>query len=323
MSDDVAISALRRKAGAGRPPPEPSAHSPGSLLRKAVAQAAEDLHSLVAVVAGFSESRPGLTALMEALPDPALLMSMTDANGRRGLAVADGQVVTALVEHLTTGRVVPGEAAPRRPTRTDAVMVSDFLDRILGLFDEVLLALPDAPPIRGFRYSSRLAEPRMVQMALSDAEYLLYRMRLDLGRGARSGEVLLAFPPATARVSGSSPVDAAGWQRDLDAAVMQSEVPIRAVLNRLAVPLDEITRWKPGDMLDIPVAALTAVELEGVDGRVVAMAKLGQVSGHRAVRIQTLGGPETKPAAARPITARRDTSSEDDQTIDDSVATEK
>ena len=50
MNDEAAISALRRKAGAGRPAPEPSALSPGSLLRKAVARAAEDLHELVGTV---------------------------------------------------------------------------------------------------------------------------------------------------------------------------------------------------------------------------------------------------------------------------------
>lgn len=323
MTDDAAISALRRKAGAGRPPPEPSALSPGSLLRKAVSRAAEDMHELVASVAGFGENRLGLTALLETLPDPALLMSMTDANGRRGLAVADVQVISALVEHLTTGRIVPGEAAPRRPTRTDAVMVSDFLDRFLGLFDEMLQTLPDVPPVRSFRYSALLAEPRMVQMALEDVDYRLYRLRIDLGRGARSGEMLLAFPFAAARATGPGPADAAGWQRDLDAAVMQSEVPVRAVLHRVLMPLDDITRWRPGDMLDIPVAALTAVELEGIDRRVVATAKLGQVTGHRALRIQTLGDPETKSAPPRPVAGATGPADDPDHTIEGSLADEK
>ena len=99
MKDDAANSALRRKAGAGRPPPEPSALSPASLLRKAVAQAAEDMHELVATVAGFGESRVTLATLLEGLPNPALLMVMADSDGRRGLAIAAVQIVTALVEH--------------------------------------------------------------------------------------------------------------------------------------------------------------------------------------------------------------------------------
>ena len=162
MTDDAAISALRRKAGAGRPPPEPSALSPGSLLRKAVSRAAEDMHELVASVAGFGENRLGLTALLETLPDPALLMSMTDANGRRGLAVADVQVISALVEHLTTGRIVPGEAAPRRPTRTDAVICADLLDRLFEVYEENISILSESSLLSGYRYATPLLDPRMI-----------------------------------------------------------------------------------------------------------------------------------------------------------------
>lgn len=330
MTDDAANSALRRKAGAGRPPPEPSALSPASLLRKAVAQAAEDMHELVATVAGFDESRVTLGALIEGLPDPALLMLMAAQDGRRGLAIADVQIVTALVEHLTMGRIVPGEAAARKPTRTDAVMVSDFLDRVLGLFDRALNTLGDAPPVVSFRCGTVLAEPRMVQMALEDVDYRLYRLRIDLGRGARVGEALLAFPFAKVRSVGASPADAAGWQKNLKAAVMQSEVPVRAALHRVVMPLSEIVRWEPGQMLEIPASALAAVELEGVDGRVVGTAKLGQVAGNRALRVQTMGDPETKPTSMRAVAAPRvsagqqpdDLAADVDDAIEGRLATE-
>lgn len=303
MTDDAAITALRRKAGAGRPPPEPSALSPGSLLRKAVAQAAEDLQELVAAVVGFGESRVKLGELIECLPDPALLMSMTAADGRRGLAIGDVQIVTALVEHLTTGRIVPGAAADRKPTRTDAVMVSDFVDRFLGHFDAALATLGDAPPVAGFRYGAVLAEPRMAQMALEDVDYRLYRLRIDLGRGARSGEIMLAFPFVKAGSTGPAQVDMADWQADLNAAVMQTEVPVRAVLYRILLPLAEIACWAPGEMLTLPATALAAVEVEGLDGRVVAGAKLGQVAGHRALRLLTIGDSETRPASIRAVAA--------------------
>ena len=306
MNDNSAISALQRKAGAGRPPPEPSALSPGSLMRKAVAQAAEDLQEMVAAVVGFGESRATLTELVEGLTDTTLLMSLSAADGRRGLAIVDVQIVTAVVEYLTTGRIVPKEAQDRRPTRTDAVMVSDFLDRTLGRFDDALTTLPDPPPVAGFRYSSVLVEPRVVQMALEDVSYRLYRLRIDLGRGARTGEVTLAFPFERSRGAGSGPVDIEGWQKDLNAVVMQSEAPVRAVLHRVLMPLSQIARWTSGQVLEIPAIALSSVELEGIDGRVAATGRLGQVNGYRALRLQTTGDPPPRPKLAHTVMRQAD-----------------
>jgi flagellar motor switch protein FliM len=300
MKDDAAISTLRRKAGAGRTPPEPAAMSPAAFLRKAVAQAGEDLHGLVATVAGFGESRATLSELVDGLPDPALLMSLIAHDGRRGLAIVDVQVVAALVEHLTTGRIVPGEAASRMPTRTDAVMVSDFLDRFLAEFDQGLEVLADAPPVSGFRYGARLAEPRMVQMALADVGFRLYRLRLDLGRGARGGELVLALPFDKVKAPGAGAGDSAGWKRNLAANVMAAEAPLRAVLHRVLTPLSEVAGWIPGALLEIPAGSVFEVEVEGLDGRVVATGSLGHVAGDRAVRLQTAGTSSIPSAKLRP-----------------------
>jgi flagellar motor switch protein FliM len=291
MTDVAEISTLRRKLGATRPASEPEGTSPAGLLRKAVAKAGEDLHGLVAAVTGFGESRAGLGDIMEGLPEPALLMSLVSRDGRRGLAVADVQLVTALVEHLTTGRIVQGEAASRRPTRTDAVMVSDFLDRFLAEFDEGLAGLAAASPVSGFRYGALFAEPRMAQMSLAEVSYGVYRLRIDLGRGARTGEITLAFPASRAPEPVAGAGSAAEWNKELAACVMEAKATLWAVLHRFNVPLSAISHWKPGVLLEIPMESVTAVELEGLDGCVVATGKLGHVAADRAVRLLTTGTP--------------------------------
>ena len=72
-------------------------------------------------------------------------------------------------------------------------------------------------------------------------------------------------------------------------AVMCAEVPVRAVLYRVTVPLADISDWAVDQLLELPSGSLTSVELEGMDGRVAATVKLGQVGGMRAVRIGAPG----------------------------------
>lgn len=168
-------------------------------------------------------------------------------------------------------------------------MVSDFLDRMLCHFDRTHGLLVDAPPVTGFRFATVLAEPRMIQMALADTGYRAYRLRIDLGRGARAGEVLLAFPLGSTQSGRQPGTDDADWQDALSDAVMCAEVPVRAVLHRVMVPLTDISEWAVDQLLELPSGSLTSVELEGMDGRVAATVKLGQIGGMRAIRIGAPG----------------------------------
>ena len=68
---------------------------------------------------------------------------------------------------------------------------------------------------------------------------------------------------------------------------MTAPVMLDAVLERLQLPLAQVTALKPGMTLAVPTAAINRTELVAARGYVVARVRLGQVNGFRAVRLVT------------------------------------
>ena len=314
MTKEAQPSAMRRKAGAGRPPPEIGRLTAAKAVRACVVQAADDVAGLAAAAGTVEESRTTLAPFIETVPDPALLALVEGPGGRYGMIVLDVQVVAALIEMQTTGRVVPRPAEPRAPTRTDAIMCADFIDRLLELVDQRVAEaeLELAPAISGFRYGIALAEKRAIVMSLEDIPYREFRFEVDLGRGAKSGatQILLPFDPPGAARAGGAEVEA--FAKAMRAQVLDSQAVLSASLFRRRMSLAEVAALEVGSLLHLPRAALTEITVEALDGTAVANGRLGQVNGHRAVRLTLPGatgasgatgaagaiGPAASPASA-------------------------
>ncbi len=279
---------MRRKAGAGRPPPEIARVTAAKAVRWAVVQAADDTAGLAATAGLVEEARTTLDPFIEGLPEPALLALLEGPGERFGLVVLDTQVLAALIEMQTTGRVVARPAEPRVPTRTDAIMCADFIDRTLELVDERVreAELEVAPAVTGFRYAIALAEARAIAMSLEDIPYRRFRFDIDLGQGAKSGvmQILLPFDPPGERRKGGAEAEA--FADAMRAQVMETEAVLTATLFRREMTLAQAARLQVGDILTLPRETLTAVSLEALDGKVVARGRLGQQNGHRAVRLE-------------------------------------
>ncbi len=291
---------MRRKAGAGRPPPEIGRLTAAKAVRAAVVQAADEVAGLAASAGLVEERRTTLDPFVEAVADPALLALVEGPGSRYGLMVLDVQMVAALIEIQTTGRVVPRPAEPRTPTRTDAIMCADFIDRLLDLLDERVAEaqLDVAPAMTGFRYGLALSEKRAIAMTLEDIPYREFRFDVDLGRGAKSGamQILLPFdPPGTVR---NGAAEAEVFAQALRAQVLETEAVLTTTLFRRRMSLAEVAAFEVGTRLVLPRAALGSITVEGLDGTVVATGRLGQVNGHRAVRLTVAGGG-VDPAADR------------------------
>jgi len=298
---------MRRKAGVGRPPPEIGRLTAAKAVRAAVVQAADEVAGLAATAGLVDESRTTLAPFIEALPDPALLALVEGPGMRFGLVVLDAQAVAALIEMQTTGRVVARPAEPRPPTRTDAIMCADFIDRWLELVEQraAEVELEVAPAMSGFRYGLALAESRAIVMTLEDIPYRAFRFEIDLGRGAKSGamQILLPFdPPGTIRAGAA---ETAAFADAMRAQVLETQAVLTATLFKRRMTLAEVARFDVGTRLVLPRAALTSIGVEALDGTVVAEGRLGQVNGHRAVRL-TVPGATGAPAAdlgAAPLAA--------------------
>ncbi|MFC3118480.1 FliM/FliN family flagellar motor C-terminal domain-containing protein [Jhaorihella thermophila] len=80
---------------------------------------------------------------------------------------------------------------------------------------------------------------------------------------------------------------------------------LTAVIERLRLPLAQLARMQPGELLPLARGRLNQTELVALDGRVIATGKLGQAGGLRAIRLRLAPGGRGGGAAGSPRAFRR------------------
>lgn len=284
MSDEDVITALRRKTGAGRPPPEVQPMSATKALRVGFAKAAEEAMELVFQVQNVEERRQTVSALTQSLPENALLALLEGPADQFGLMVFDHVTTASVVEQMTTGSVLPMAPEERQPSTTDAVMCSDLIDRMIEEFEEQIAQAPNPPKVDGFRYAARLQEKRSIALAFDDVPYRCFYITVTVGRVARESTIVLIFPydaPQPKRVKGEE----SAWGKEFKDVVMGTHVTLDTVLHEITLSLSEVASWDVGTLIPIPREALSRVEIRAQDGRKVSRGRIGQIGGARAVRI--------------------------------------
>ena len=112
------------------------------------------------------------------------------------------------------------------------------------------------------------------------------------GGMARSESVGLLVPVA--------PDAASDWAAAMAAAVGLAPAELHAVLHRMRLSLRQVDGFHVGQVIALPGITVGSVRLEATDGRLLARARLGQMAGLRAVRVQLPAAPEmteTRPGA--------------------------
>lgn len=258
----------------------------------ALARAARDRLGLGLDCGPVRLDRFSLAELLDLPPDRALIAVLEGPRNAMGVLILSPEVLAAVIEMQTLGKVTQQPLIQRRPTRTDAAMVADYLDAVLIALETALAADADLVWTDGFRYASFLEEARPLALMLEDTAYKVLRCDCDLG-GARQGGLVLALP---AEGHGRRPERAQAqltpdpglrmqFSSDLQAQVLAAEVRVQAVLHRVSLPLSAVLALQPGDLLPLPTAALDRIELAGQDGLKRGLGKLGQHRGMRAIRL--------------------------------------
>lgn len=294
MTDQVRI--LRRKLAAARPV-ETGAETGARAWRVAFARAARDCIGLDLSVSILRDDRRSLGELLDLIPDRALLAVLEGPDQGLGLLAISPDLMAAVIEAQTIGRVTATAPIPRRPTRTDAAMSARLIDSALVTLETTLANAPDLTWTGGFRYASFLDEPRPLGLLLDDVPYRLLACDLDIAGGLRQGRVLLALPaegrgprPAPAPPPGETPVTAQAWQVGLSGAVLGAEVALDAVIGRMRLPLAQAMTLEAGMILPITGARVDQVTLAVPGGDIVATGKLGQHRGMRALKLRRIQG---------------------------------
>jgi len=110
----------------------------------------------------------------------------SEASLNTGLAVLDRELVAAMAEIQTTGRLESRPAALRPMTRTDAALSEPLLARFLA---ETALAPGYAP--RG-----KIASLRLARQLISARVLRVQEFALELGEGKRQGHLAILVPQA-------------------------------------------------------------------------------------------------------------------------------
>ncbi|MBV1867053.1 MAG: FliM/FliN family flagellar motor switch protein [Marinosulfonomonas sp.] len=287
MTEQTDPSTLRSKIGKQSAQAETRGMSVRKALRLATARAGQDMGQLVATLAGCQQSRVELAQVVAAVDGPQLIFLIGGPQNTRGLALVDGMLASGVVEHLTTGRVVRAPPEERDPSRTDAIMLAEILDRILAAMDKELLESVNQPPVIGYQNLVLLDDGRAVSMALEDVRYHRFELSIDLADGGKTGEMLLFFPEPIVVADAGAEQQKKTWQDAWHAHVDRIPAHIDAILHKFAMPLDELQKLEVGNLIPVPTEQVAAVRLSGSDRNAVAIGKLGQALGFRAVRISS------------------------------------
>ena len=75
------------------------------------------------------------------------------------------------------------------------------------------------------------------------------------------------------------------------AQAMGAQAALEAVLHRLRLPWEEAEAFEVGQVIPLPGVTVASVRIEG-GGQDIGSARLGQVAGMRAIRIEAPPGPD-------------------------------
>ena len=253
-------------------------------LRHAFAKAGDEVLSVAISVQNVTDEVILPEALNDRLPDPALLIRLDGDDGALGLAVLCPQFIGAVIEARTIGAVLTSAAPDRRPTPTDAALTAAFIDPALARFAVLSAQCRKPPPVAGYTCGAAFADLRAVQLKLADAEHFCLRFSVDFGGGNKIGTVSFVFPVEQTQGS-TTGTGTQGWHASLEKAVLSTTALLEAQLCRLSLPLDEVSKFAPGDLVSLSGATVNGVSLMGATGSRIINARLGRSGPDRAVRL--------------------------------------
>lgn len=280
------LSPLRRKIGSATLPTTPVV-TPERLWTRSVTYGLARRFDMPVEVRKAT-CQPLMPEACADLVETGMMLVLLDGPAGYGLGLLDPAVKVALIEQQTLGRVGHRPVSTRPPTSTDATMMAEPLDQIFRMHEGMAAELPAPRPLSGFRYATRIVEPREFVLHLEDEVHDHWSIEMALGEGgAREGRLQLILPRERPDAQdGQDPADAnEAWSRQIESRVLGSELAVTAELGRISLGAAAIRDLKVGDALVLPRNAVGGVRLVGPTGSQVLVGRLGQSAGRKAIRV--------------------------------------
>jgi len=292
---------LARKLGRGLDGPDATAGTGSDAaareMQRALLRAADRSVSLCVTVTDLSRAQQPSDQLIAGLPGGWLVLGLCEAGqaGLAGLVLLDPALRSAVIEVQTLGIVSERAEQDRPVTATDAALAAPFIAVLLE-------GMTNAPtPLCPAGLSARhLPDLRAAGLMLREGVHDLWRIDLHLGGTEREGKLCLVFAPPPVADPVPPESDSAGQGGQLRAAIADSPAQIDAVLGQLRLSLAQIEAFDVGQVIALPGISLASVTLTGPGDTALATARLGQMSGLRAVRLEAPGQAMTEHGLARP-----------------------
>jgi len=261
--------------------------SPMRQMRRALSRAADKAVNLSASVLGISQDDLEAEAMIEGGPDGWVVLGLRGANtaGLTGLFLLDPAFRSALVEMQTMGNLLGAPDHERAVTGTDGVMCVPFADQLMKQLAEAGFGADEFEPAS---YDmGPIADLRSAGLVMTQGLYRCWRITVQLGGGDRQGELMIAMRPnVAAQENNDQP--AQEWSDKLRRVVGDAPAEMAAVLTKMTLPISKIEDFEVGQVLELAGTTVGSVTLVGPDGKAVATARLGQIAGKRAVRVEPL-----------------------------------
>lgn len=278
---------------ASQPVPDSAQMTPETALQRAIYRAA---HLGLGLTLDIAETRADCSdrdgVLQQVQPSDLIVRLEQDGEGT-GVMVLDLDLVSALVEVQTLGCVLDRPASERAVTSTDAAVALPLIDGTLNGF-EALLPHTGGDAAPGYHFGAWIRDPNLLAAQLADGAYDAITASVTIGTGDRRGRLFLALPVPPAPVPEPDQDEDAHASDSLSQEVMDAPARLDVVLYRMEMPLGEIGALQPGDVLTLPLRALSEVSLHAGERKPVATGVLGQLSGQRAVCIKNFGAGSSK-----------------------------
>ncbi|WP_090197038.1 FliM/FliN family flagellar motor C-terminal domain-containing protein [Yoonia tamlensis] len=302
MSDSTHSSILRRMTGQNE---QAKGHSPvtsSRAVRLALTKAANDTVGLELTVGGVADHIVPLDEMLAALDDGLLLVGLTRDAQLVGLAALDMELRAAIVEMQTMGRLSTQKSDGRAPTGTDKILCDPMLAAFLGALPPALAGTSFGGWVDDIKTQDQIDSKRWAGLNLRDCPYRLLRMTVDLGVADREAQIVIALPVITvAQEPEVTPPACINWSSAFQASIAAAPACLDAHLHRFKMAIGAAQSLAVGQVVPLPGCTVGSVRLRAPDGKIIAHAKLGQVGGMRALRIEKQITPELSELDGAPM----------------------
>ena len=216
-----------------------------------------------------------------------LLIEIVDGDEVVGLIGCDHGLVGMIVEWIVAGQVSDRQPKARPITRTDMAFVIPFLSAALDEIRDVGIGTAmEGWIVDEMSLGQRVTDAAKLPLVLPDRPYGMVQLDFDLGVDSRSAKMIVLLPQHEEPVVEDEDPEPPEWTLNLHRNVMESQADLNAVLCRLPMSMQDIHGFEVGQVIALAGADIGGVRAEGPARQLLGQARLGQLNGMRAIRIE-------------------------------------